>query len=100
MRDSELAGFWPMPARSVLGTGSAATLRIFFQALGEGFPIRHTTGRAPGRRHRYFSEREIVTHFERNFSIKVPCSILGLSLGPSRTQDKENSCRIASFQQL
>ena len=99
MRESEIAGFLPMPARSVLGTGSAATLRIFFQALGEGFPIRHTTGRAPGRRHRYFSEREIVTHFERNFSIKVPCSILDLSLGPSRTQDKENSCRIASSQQ-
>ena len=32
----------PAQARSVLGTGSAATLRIFFQALGEGFPIRHT----------------------------------------------------------
>ena len=99
MRESGLAGFGPAQARSVLGTGSAATLRIFFQALGEGFPIRHTTGTAPGRRHRYFSEREIVTHFERNFSIKVPCSILDLSLGPSRTQDKENSCRIASSQQ-
>ena len=88
------------PARSVLGTESAARLRIFFQPLGEGFPPPYAPRRAPGRPHRYFFEREPVTLFERNFSNKVPCSILDLSLGPSRTQDKENSCRIASFQQL
>ena len=99
MRESELAGFWPMPVRSVLGTGSAARLRIFFQPLGEGFPPPYAPRRAPGRPHRYFFEREIVTLFERNFSNKVPCSILDLSLGPSRTQDKENSCQIASSQQ-
>ena len=87
------------PARSVLGTESAARLRIFFQPLGEGFPPPYAPRRAPGRPHRYFFEREPVTLFERNFSNKVPCSILDLSLGPSRTQDKENSCRIASSQQ-